>query len=100
MTENYYRWKDKSLYLRVRVQPRASQDGVGELVGDRLRIRITAPPVDGKANEHLIRYLARAFGVKPTAVRLARGHTGRDKVLEVNVPARLPTAFPGLEYPT
>jgi len=46
-------------------------------------IRVTAPPVDGKANEALCRLVAKAAGVAPTRVRVIRGHTARDKVLAV-----------------
>jgi uncharacterized protein len=46
-------------------------------------IRVTAPPVDGRANEALCRLIARAAGVAPTRVRVIRGHTARDKVVAV-----------------
>jgi uncharacterized protein len=46
-------------------------------------IRVTAPPVDGKANDALCRLVARAAGVAPSKVAVVRGHTTRDKVLEV-----------------
>jgi hypothetical protein len=69
--------------LRVRVQPRASRDGI---VGERdgaLAVRLTAPPVDGAANAALSRLLARALGVPPGAVTVLRGATGRDKLVRV-----------------
>lgn len=80
----------EDLILRVRVQPRASRDEVCGLQGEALKIRITAPPVDGKANAHLIRFLAREFGVAKSAVELLSGETGRDKRLRIHAPARLP----------
>lgn len=46
-------------------------------------IRVTAPPVDGKANDALCRLVARAAGIAPSKVAVVRGHTSRDKVLEV-----------------
>jgi uncharacterized protein len=46
-------------------------------------IRVTAPPVDGKANDALCRLIARAAGVAPSKVAVVRGHTSRDKVLEI-----------------
>jgi uncharacterized protein len=46
-------------------------------------IRVTAPPVDGKANDALCRFLARAAGVAPSRVRVVRGHASRDKVVRV-----------------
>ena len=70
--------------LRVRLQPRARRD---EVVGERdgsVLIRVTAPPVDGKANEALCRLVAKKAGVAPSRVTLVRGHTARDKTLDVD----------------
>ena len=69
--------------LSVRLQPRARRD---EVVGERagaVVIRVTAPPVDGKANEALCRLIAKAAGVPPSRVSVVRGHTARDKVVRV-----------------
>jgi uncharacterized protein (TIGR00251 family) len=69
--------------LRVRVQPRASRDGMaGEREG-ALLVRLTAPPVEGRANEALARLVARALDVPATAVTIVRGSRGRDKILHV-----------------
>jgi uncharacterized protein (TIGR00251 family) len=69
--------------LRVRVQPRASRDALsGEREG-ALVVRLTAPPVAGAANEALARFLGKTLGVAPSAVRVVRGATGRDKVVSV-----------------
>ena len=70
--------------LRVRLQPRARAD---EVVGERdgaVLIRVTAPPVDGKANEALCRLIAKKAGVAPSRVTLVKGHTSRDKTLDVD----------------
>ena len=89
----WYQWQEQRLLLNIRVQPRASQD---EIVGphgtDSLKVRITAPPVDGKANAHLIKFLAKAFGVPKNQVELIKGSTGRDKRLAIRKPQRLPEA--------
>jgi uncharacterized protein len=77
------RTTDAGLTLRVRVQPRASRDA---LAGERegaLVVRLTAPPVEGAANEALSRFLGKALGVAPSAVRVVRGTTGRHKVVSV-----------------
>jgi uncharacterized protein (TIGR00251 family) len=69
--------------LRIRLQPRARRD---EIAGERdgaLLIRVTAPPVDGKANDALCRLVAKHAGVAPSRVTIVRGHTTRDKVLRV-----------------
>ncbi len=67
----------------VRLTPRASQDRVVGWEGDVLRVRVTAPPVEGRANEALLRLLARALDVPTRRVRLVRGQTQRNKVVAV-----------------
>ena len=70
--------------LRVRLQPRARRD---EVVGERdgaVLVRVTAPPVDGKANDALCRLIAKKAGVAPSRVSLLRGHTARDKTVDVD----------------
>ena len=83
------RYPDR-ITLALRVQPRASRDEVSGIHGDRLKVRICAPPVDGAANRHLCRYLADLFGVPAASVRLVRGESGRDKTVEVTGTRVLP----------
>jgi uncharacterized protein len=70
------------MIVNVRVIPRAKQNKVVEEAG-RLKVYLTAPPVDGKANEALIEVLAEHFGVKKRQLRLIRGEKGRDKTVEL-----------------
>ena len=70
--------------LSIRLQPRARRD---EVVGERggaIVIRVTAPPVDGKANAALCAFVARAAGVSASRVSVVRGQTSRDKVVRVD----------------
>jgi uncharacterized protein (TIGR00251 family) len=85
--------QDGDLLLRLRIQPRASRD---ELIwqDDRLRLRITAPPVDGKANAYLCAYLAKQFGVARSQVELISGETGRDKRVRIRQPQKIPPGLP------
>lgn len=69
--------------LEVWVQPRASKNEVVGLQGGAIKIRVAAPPVDGEANAALVRYLAKALGVPRSAVVVARGQTGRRKLVHV-----------------
>ncbi len=85
-----YRWQGESLELRVRLQPRASRDEIVGPHGDALKVRITAPPVEGKANAHLIKFLARTFGVAGSQVELLSGDASRDKRLRIRAPRHLP----------
>jgi uncharacterized protein len=68
----------------VHVQPRASRTGLAGQHGDALKVRLAAPPVDGAANEALVRFLAELLGVPRSAVRLERGTTGRSKLVAVD----------------
>jgi uncharacterized protein (TIGR00251 family) len=86
----WYRWDGSDLLLELRVQPRASQDGFGEALNDRLKLRLTAPPVDGKANAQLTRFLAAAFGVSKARVHLECGASSRNKRVRIQTPKRLP----------
>lgn len=69
--------------FRVRVQPRACRAEVAGPHGDALRVRLTAPPVEGAANAQLVALLADRLGVPKSAVTIARGAHGRSKVVEV-----------------
>ncbi|MFN3785367.1 MAG: DUF167 family protein [Thiothrix sp.] len=90
---NFYRWENGALHLFVRVQPKASRDEWAEVQEERVRIRITAPPVDGKANQHLIGLIAKAFGVAKANVTLVSGEVGRNKHLLIKSPTRLPAGI-------
>ena len=70
--------------LDVWVTPRASQPGLGPLRGDRLRAAVSAPPVDGEANEAVRALVAKQLGVLRGQVTLVRGATGRNKTLAVS----------------
>ncbi len=73
--------KDNALTFKVRVVPRASRS---EIVGEHdgaLRVRIAAPPVDGAANEELLRTLARAFKLPSSAIEIIAGHTAKLKTV-------------------
>ncbi len=59
-------------------------------VGDLLKIRLTAPPTDGKANKHLIKYLSKQFKVKQSAITIVSGHTSRQKRLCIENPNKIP----------
>lgn len=69
--------------LRLRVQPRASRSEVIGLHGDTIRIRLAAPPVDGAANEELVRHLAEVLAVPRRAVEITAGHASRLKTVTV-----------------
>jgi hypothetical protein len=69
--------------LRIYVQPRASQTAIAGLHGGALKLRLAAPPVDGAANDALIRFLAERLGVARSAITLESGAAARTKVVHV-----------------
>ena len=75
--------KDGALLL-VKVQPRASKNEIGGPMGNELRIKVTAPPVDSAANEALVRFLAETLDCPRNRIELVRGHTSRHKVLKLH----------------
>lgn len=89
------RWDGEALLLPVRVQPRSRRLGLGPANGARLKLSLTAPPVDGKANAQARELLADAFGVPTSRVTLERGETGRDKIFRIAAPARIPPEVRG-----
>lgn len=76
--------RNESVRVRIRVQPRASRT---EIVGEHdgaLKVRVAAPPVDGAANDELVRFIARRMGVAQSRVRVTTGEAGRSKVIEID----------------
>jgi len=69
--------------LRVYVQPKASKNEIVGLHGDALKIRLTSPPVDGKANKALVAFIARTLSVPKRQVTLQSGQQNRNKVLKI-----------------
>lgn len=87
----WWRRTGDGVVLRIRVQPGARRSEVVGVVGDELKVKVAAPPVEGKANEALVRFLAEMLGVSRRSVAVLRGERGRSKVVEVRDPWADPT---------
>jgi uncharacterized protein (TIGR00251 family) len=74
---------DRGWSISVHVQPSARRSRVIGIHDGALRVQIAAPPVDGRANDELVRLLARLLEVPPTSIRLAAGPRGRRKRVEI-----------------
>ena len=83
-TPTFLRAQADGVLLSVKLQPRASKNEIGEPLGDELRIKVTAPPVDAAANEALVRLLADVLDCPRGKVELVRGHTSRHKVVKLH----------------
>ena len=75
--------RDGGITFDVQVVPRASRDRLGPVHGDRLKVQLTAPPVDGAANDALVQLVAKSLGRPRGAVEIVRGETSRKKTLRV-----------------
>ncbi|MBF0144720.1 MAG: YggU family protein [Magnetococcales bacterium] len=88
------RWQGDDYFLQVCVQPRSSREGVTGVRGTEIRIALNAPPVDGAANQALIRFIAREMGIAKGRVKLVSGEKSRNKRLCLkNVPRENVQAF-------
>lgn len=83
-TPSFLRVHADGVLLSVKVQPRTSANQIGEALGNELRIKVTAPPVDAAANEALVRLLAEKLDCPRSHVELLRGHTSRHKVVKLH----------------
>lgn len=75
--------KDGAVLLKVAARPGASRSAVQGLVADALKVAVQAPPEKGKANDELVRWIARALGLRRPQVTLVKGDTSRDKVVRL-----------------
>jgi len=87
---SFYQWQGNTLMLKCRLQPKSSKDEIMGEYGDDLKVRITAPPIDGKANSHLIKFLAKQFKVPQSRVEIVSGLTGRQKRISIKNPLQIP----------
>ncbi|MHB8883181.1 MAG: DUF167 domain-containing protein [Thermodesulfovibrionales bacterium] len=71
------------IQINVRVEPRSSRREVSGLRGDALKVKLTAPPVGGAANEQLIEILSEAFGIRKSDISILRGHSSKNKVVGI-----------------
>jgi uncharacterized protein (TIGR00251 family) len=89
VSEWYRQAADGRITLTLHIQPGAKKTEFAGLHGDALKIRLAAPPVDGKANEALVKFVAETLGIARSEVTIKSGHTSRRKVVEIDDPTRL-----------
>ncbi|MBT3047276.1 MAG: DUF167 family protein [Candidatus Thiodiazotropha sp.] len=91
---NWYRWDQDDLILNLRIQPKASRDAfLGPYGENAYKVAIATPPVDGKANARLLKFIAKAFGLPLSQVELVSGKSSRSKRLRLKSPRKLPIEF-------
>jgi uncharacterized protein (TIGR00251 family) len=73
----------KEILLKVYLQPKSSRNEIVGPYRDGIKVRVTAAPVEGKANEVLLRFLAKQLGVPLSSIEIVRGHRSREKIIRV-----------------
>lgn len=90
----YWERAAEGIRLHCHIQPKASRDAIAGIYNQRLKIQITAPPADGKANAHLLKFLAKAVGIPKSRIKLISGQSSRQKSLILEGVDQLPDCFP------
>ncbi|QYK14019.1 DUF167 family protein YggU [Shewanella rhizosphaerae] len=85
--------EEDDLVIRLYIQPKASRDQIIGPHGDELKVAITAPPIDGKANAHLCKFLAKQFKTAKGNILIEKGELGRHKQIRVVMPKEIPEAI-------
>ena len=80
---SWYQRKDDVVTLNLHVQPGAKSSSIAGLHGDALKIRLAAPPIEGRANQALMKFLAEIFAVPLRNIKLLRGQQSRHKVVQI-----------------
>jgi len=70
--------------IKIKVIPRAKQNEITELPDGNFKVKLKAPPVDGKANEALVEFLSEEWGVTKSNIRIVKGEKGRNKIVEIS----------------
>ncbi len=78
-----YRKTRDGVLIEVRVEPRSSAKEIAGVIGNRLKVRLTAPPVDGAANKQLIEVLSEETGIKKSSITILKGLSSREKLVEI-----------------
>jgi len=73
----------EEITIKIYLQPRSSKNEIVGPYRDGIKVRVTAAPVEGKANEALLRFLAKEFGVTSSSIEIVRGHRSREKIIRV-----------------
>ncbi|HEY3769816.1 MAG TPA: DUF167 domain-containing protein [Candidatus Angelobacter sp.] len=74
----------RGITFAIKVHPRAHKNAITGLVGDALKLALTAPPVEGKANQAVIEFFADLFAIPRSSVTIASGETSRNKVVRIS----------------
>lgn len=91
--ESFCAWDGDTLVVNVLGKPSASKDAIGKPKGTQLKISVTAAPKDGKATDHMVRFLAPLFGVPASAIAVVFGQENVNKQLRIHAPKKMPAVI-------
>lgn len=76
--------KETAITLKIHLHPRASRNGIDGVHGDALKVRVTAPPLEGRANKAVQKFLAEHLGIPPARIAIIAGQRSREKLVRVS----------------
>ena len=91
--DSFYAWEGDVLVVNILGKPSASKDAIGKPKGTQLKISVTAAPVNGKATDHMVRFLAPLFGIGVADIEVVFGRENVNKQLRFKAPKKLPAVF-------
>lgn len=91
--DSFYAWDGDVLVVNILGKPSASKDAIGKPKGTQLKISVTAAPVNGKATDHMVRFLAPLFGIGVADIEVVFGRENVNKQLRFKAPKKLPAVF-------
>jgi uncharacterized protein (TIGR00251 family) len=91
--DSFYGWDGDVLVVNILGKPSASKDAIGKPKGTQLKVSVTAKPLNGKATDHMVRFLAPLFGVNVSAIEVVFGQENVNKQLRIKAPKKLPPVF-------
>ncbi len=91
--DSFFAWEGDVLIVNILGKPAASKDAIGKPKGTQLKVSATAAPKDGKATDHMVRFLAPLFGVPVSRIEVVFGQENVNKQLRIHAPTKLPAVF-------
>jgi uncharacterized protein (TIGR00251 family) len=91
--DSFFAWDGDVLVVNILGKPSASKDAIGKPLGTQLKVSVTAKPLNGKATDHMVRFLAPLFGVTVAAIEVVFGQENVNKQLRIKAPTQLPAVF-------
>ncbi len=91
--DSFCAWDGETLVLNILGKPDANRDAIGKAKGRQLKVSVTASPVAGRATDHMVRFLAKEFGVAVNDIQVVFGRFNVNKQLRIKSPTKLPSVI-------